>query len=84
MIIGRINGATRVLGKPSNWDEEHPDQTCGALAIADIPPERGGPQMVSAWFPTPDELRLMQEGQPVYLSVWGTVHPPVSLWVPEV
>jgi hypothetical protein len=83
MIIGRIRGATRVLGKPANWHETHPDQECGELAIVDIPAEQGGPQMVSAWFPTPEEMMLLRSGQPVYLSIFGTVHPPVALWVPK-
>ncbi len=83
MIMGRIRGATRVLGKPAKWDETNPDQDCSALAIVDISPEQGGPQMVSAWFPTPDEMALLQAGQPVYLSIFGTVHPPVALWVPK-
>jgi len=82
MIIGRIRGATRVLGKPANWEETNPDTQCGALAIVDVPVEQGGPQMVSAWFPTPEEMKLLQAGQPVYLSIWGTSHPPVSIWVP--
>ncbi len=82
MIIGRIEGATRVLGKPKDWDESHPDQRCGALAVLDIPPGQGGPAMVSAWFPTPDEVERLRQGQPVYLSIFGTGHPPVALWVP--
>lgn len=84
MIIGRIRGATRVLGKPANWDETNPGTKCGELAIVDVPTENGDQVMVSAWFPTPDEMRLLQAGQPVYLSVWGTCHPPVGLWVPEI
>ncbi len=82
MIIGRIHGATRELGTPKDWDNER-DGECGSLAIVDIQTERGRPQMVSAWFPTPDEVKRMATGQPVYLSVFGTVHPPVALWVPE-
>jgi hypothetical protein len=83
MIIGRIEGATRELGKPANWDETNPGQTCQSLPVVDIPPELGGPQMVSAWFPTPDEVQRIVAGEPVYLAVFGTVHPPVCVWVPE-
>lgn len=36
---------------------------------------------VSAWFPTPDELAALARGQPVYLFVTGTSHPPVFLGV---
>lgn len=81
MIIGRIQGATRTLGKPANWDQSHPDTQCEALSILDVAPCDGGPAMVSAWFPSPEEISLLQAGQPVYLSIFGTAHPPVALWV---
>lgn len=84
MIIGRIQGATRVLGKPIDWDQEHPDTSCGSLPILDVGPEHGGPFMVSAWFPSPEEVERLRAGQPIYLSVYGSVHPPVALWVPEI
>lgn len=83
MLIGRIQGCTRVLGKPAGWDESNPDTPCQGLPVIDLPAEHGGPAMVSAWFPTPDEVRRMAAGEPVYLSVFGTVHPPVAVWVPE-
>lgn len=25
----------------------------------------------------------LRDGQPIYLSVYGTSHPPVALWIPE-
>ena len=83
MIIGHIAGATRHLGKPKNWDETNPGQSCGSLPILDVTAEQGGPGMISAWFPTPDEVALLQAGQPVYLMVHGSAHPPVALWVPK-
>ena len=81
MLIGRIDGATRYLNAPVGWDPAR-DGECGALAIRDVP-HVGGNVMVSAWQPSPDEVRRLQEGQPIYLWVWGTGHPPVSLSVPE-
>lgn len=84
MIIGRIRGATRVLGKPEGWDEQHPEIACQGLPILDLPADQGGPAMVSAWFPTPDEVKRIIAGEPVYLSIFGHGHPPVALWVPEV
>lgn len=76
MLIGRINGATRVLGKPADMKDEE----CGSLAILDMQ-LHGAPVMVSAWHPTPDELKRMAAGEAVYLWVYGTAHPPVSLSV---
>lgn len=76
MMIGRIQNATRVLGKPSHMSDEE----CGSLAIRDV---RVGdyPAMMSAWFPTPAEVDAMMKGAPVYLTIFGTQHPPVSLTV---
>lgn len=36
----------------------------------------------SVWQPTAEELELLNQGQPVCLSVLGAIHPPVKLWVP--
>lgn len=80
MIIGRIEGATREFGKPTNWDDERYG-VCNTLAIRDTPVP-GGNAMVSAWFPTPEELALLQAGQPIYLWIYGASHPVVALTVP--
>jgi len=37
--------------------------------------------VVSYWKPTPLQVRLLLQGKPVFLSVWGTTHPPVSVGV---
>jgi hypothetical protein len=80
MIIGRIAGATRELGKPANWNAER-DGECGSLAILDVTAEGGHNVMMSAWYPTPDEVARIAAGEPVYLSIWGVMHPPVMLSV---
>lgn len=35
----------------------------------------------SAWFPTPAELELLNQGAPVVLTIWGNGHPVVALGV---
>jgi hypothetical protein len=80
MLIGHIQNATRVLGAPKNWDQEK--LPCGALPILDVETP-AGPQMVSAWEPTPDEVAKIVAGAPVYLSVIGVAHPPVAVFVGE-
>lgn len=85
MINKVIRGFTRMLGKPADWEESKHGQ-CGALAILDHeqPQAEGAPPMntmVSAWDVTPDELRKLRLGAPVYLRVLGRGHPPVSIWV---
>jgi hypothetical protein len=80
MIPRRIAGATRYLGAPKGWEPDG-NGDCAHLAIQDATLDGGAPIMVSAWEPTPAELKAMQEGAPVYLQIIGTDHPPVMLWV---
>lgn len=78
MEIGRILGATRNLGAPVDWDKDK-NGPCVGLPIRDEPRTAGSNVMISAWHPTPEELRLIAAGAPIYLYVYGTEHPPV--WV---
>ena len=71
MMPGWIGGATRNLGV---------SQGHGALTIRDKV-TGGVPSMVSAWYPTPDELERLAKGAPVYLEVLGSKHPPVKITV---
>jgi hypothetical protein len=73
MTPGKIEGATVNLGAPRDWSVEQRG-ACDPLWIR----ERDG-TMESAWYPSDEEKRLIAEGRPVVLSVWGTGHPPVSL-----
>lgn len=80
MEIGRIAGATRIIGKSQGYyglplrDEVINDSVTGPNT----------PSMVTAWMPTPDELAAMNAGAPIYLRIIGTAHPPVMLSVGEV
>lgn len=80
MEIGRIEGCTRVIGKSQGYyglpvrDEVQNDTVTG--------PDT--PVMVTAWFPTPDELAALIAGAPVHLRIVGTGHPPVMLGVGDV
>lgn len=77
MLIGHIEGATRVLGKSQGYlglpikDEVIHCSVSG----------QGTPSMVTAWMPTPDELERLNAGSPVYLRILGTAHPPVMIEV---
>lgn len=81
MQPGYVQGATRVLGKSQGYI---------GLPIRDETIEFVGHdtielvnQMVSAWFPTPDELAAINAGAPIVLRCIGDVHPPVSMAVGE-
>lgn len=77
MLVGRIEGATRVMGE--RQAEYH------GLPIRDermdVPGVGDCPAMRSAWFPTPAEMERLLSGAPIYLVVLGVGHPPVTLEV---
>ena len=79
MISGRIENATRFLGKPQDWDDAE-NGRCGGLAIRDEVMS-GLPVMTSAWTPTPAELARLNAGASVHLCICGVSHPPVSVTV---
>jgi hypothetical protein len=70
MIVARIEGFTRELGKSQGYR---------GLPIKDDKLEDGTPMMLSAWEPTPLELAILNAGGKIVLSVIGSAHPPVSL-----
>lgn len=77
MEIGRVENATRVIGKSQGYyglpvRDELINCTVGG---------EGTPCMVTAWMPTPDELAALNAGAPVHLRILGTGHPPVMLGV---
>lgn len=80
MLIKCIAGATRHLGAPPDWNGK--DMSCGVLPVIDVPTPEGN-FMVSAWEPTPSELRAMQAGHSINLGIRGSTHPVVFVHVPE-
>ncbi|WP_198516553.1 hypothetical protein [Herbaspirillum huttiense] len=78
MLIKRIEGSTRQLGAPADWDGK--DMSCGVLPILDVETGEGN-FMFSAWEPTPPELEALSKGANILLGVRGTAHPVVSLQV---
>lgn len=77
MNPGQIVGATRVLGPPADWDAKKNGE-CDSLYIRHV---RIGTHdcIESAWVPTEEERTLIAQGRPIILTVWGKVHPPVSI-----
>jgi hypothetical protein len=73
MQIGRIERATRVLGKSQGYlglpvrDEMFGEDPC----------------MTSAWLPTPAELEALNNGAAVHVKLLGTQHPPILVEVGE-
>lgn len=80
MQIGRIEGATRVIGKSQGYFE---------LPVRDgaINCSVGGactPTMTTAWLPTPKELEALNAGAAVHVRIIGTQHPPIMVEVGDV
>lgn len=92
MEIGRIKGATRVLGKSQGYyglpvrDE--------AKNLGDLPhmllmlgsnqvDGDNVPTMQTVWFPSPDELARLNAGAGIHVSLVGMAHPPISVTIGE-
>lgn len=71
----QLTDCTRRFKAPKDWDAEKHGE-CQTLEIHD----RGG-FMISAWMPSPDELKLLNDGKPVFLHIHGDIHPVVALSV---
>lgn len=76
MQVGHIRNSNFCYTAPEGMDN------CQDLHVR-VTEEQGIRIITSAWFPTPDELKRMQAGQPIYLHVYGSGHPVVSMSVPE-
>jgi len=74
MLINSIEGATRRIGKSQGYK---------GLPLRDEVCPHNGHQMVTSWQPTPAEAKRLAAGAPIYLTVLGSVHPPVLLSVGE-
>ncbi|MGJ5149859.1 hypothetical protein [Bradyrhizobium sp. HKCCYLR1023] len=79
MQIGRIEGATRVIGKSQGYlglpirDEQLDCSVNGPVT----------PAMVTAWLPTPEELAALNAGAAVHVRILGTQHPPIMVTAGE-
>lgn len=70
MLIGNIEGANCIM-RGNGKD------------VADLNVIRTDDGFISAWFPTPEELKALNDGAPVYLFIYGAGHPPVYLGVKQ-
>jgi len=76
MIVGRIANSNFVYKAPSNMND------CQDLHVC-VYEDSDVRIMSSAWMPTPDELARLNAGQPIYLHIYGSVHPVVAMSVPK-
>lgn len=77
MEICKIDGFTRILGAPAEWD--HSKTECQGLPIVDNPDG----WMVSQWKPNAAEIETLRDGGSLLLWVFGTAHPVVGLDVSD-
>lgn len=73
MEICKIEGATRVLGAPTEWN--HAVAECQGLPIIDT----AEGWMVSQWKPSADEVQTLARGGTLLLWVHGRAHPVVGI-----
>lgn len=78
MLTKLIQGATKNWGAPADWKPEQ--GVCGGLP-AKVAITSAGPMWESAWEPTPEELKLLNEGGSIHLFVGAHPHPVVKLGV---
>ena len=77
MLINRIEGATRTIGKSQGYlglplrDGKVVDPVSGAVT----------PTMTSAWQPTPQELAALNAGASIHVCLLGRAHPPILVAV---
>jgi hypothetical protein len=76
-----LTDKTRSLTKPKDWEEAQGE--CLTLDIHDTDDGQGNPVMISAWQLEPGELEKLAGGAPLYLRIYGTSHPVVSLTIGE-
>ena len=80
MLIGRPEGATRVVGRSQGYlglpilDKEIVDPVSGELFNV----------MTTSWIPTGKEIEAIVAGAPIHVHIFGSTHPPIYLDVGDV
>ena len=77
MLSGHIEGKTRTIGERQGY---HGLDVRDELVYCTV----NGPNtpvMVTAWEPTPQELKALNDGASVRVCIMGTVHPPINVSV---
>lgn len=67
---GKIRGSNKVYRAPEGMDD------CDDLHVI-----ASDGRLMSEWVPSPEERKAIAEGKNVMLSVYGSLHPPVSIEV---
>lgn len=73
MIPQRIEGYTRKLNPPTDWDEEK-DGPCWAVYVKDEV-INGMQFMVMSYEPTLEELKALNEGAKIHFGINGIILP---------
>lgn len=83
MLIKRIEGATRVVGKAQGYLGLPIKDEVAEIADITIECTVNGktPAMVTAWEPTPEELAALMRGASVHVRILGNVPPPMMVEV---
>lgn len=79
MDNGVIERATRIIG----LDQGYLGLTIRDEVIFCEVAKTLVPTMTTAWYPSPEELKALNEGKPVYVILQGWHHPPIRVTVAE-
>ena len=79
MIASHIRGETRRPGAPEDWDENLDGPVVGLPIRDEVDLQSGHNVMYSLWYPTPEELAILNSGGGVRLGVMGYSHPVVNM-----
>jgi hypothetical protein len=79
MLPMALTDATRQMKPPSDWQKETQGE-CLTLDIHDHDDGNGNNMMISAWQLQEGELEKLAKGAPIFLRIYGTNHPVVSLF----
>lgn len=79
MIIGHIPGFNRRIGESQGYRGLPVKDVVLYDAAASVRQEV--PAMLTLWHPTPEDLKKLNEGGGIVLTVLGSAHPPVNMEV---
>ncbi len=81
MIPHDFAGSTNVLSAPPDEPAVADLHICHQLTLDAGHPQVPTRSMQSRWLPTIEEVAALNRGESVVLTIWGTVHPVVSVGV---
>lgn len=71
-----FEGVNTELIKPDSMEDEQ----CLSLPTEMGIDDNGNTYFLSAWEPNHEDIIAMREGRPLFLKIFGSVHPPICMF----